>query len=326
MSDPEDSKPDATPPGEPEGGDGGEKQPRQTGEAAAGAPSASPPGDAEVKAAAESGRPAAEGTPPAPAETPAAGEDEEAKKAAAAEAARAKAEAAAKAKAAKEAAEAAKPPWERDPKVPEWQEAGDDPLAAALAAAHGDGLVAARSFAGDLVLDVAPGALCELAADLERSHGFTLLVDICGAHYPDREEGALEVVYHLYSFDENRRVRLKVAVDENGEVPSVVGVWQGANWPEREAWDMFGIRFTDHPDMTRILMWEGFNGHPLRKEFPVEGVDTGAAIYPEYYEDEAGPVAGTGTGWKPAPPPEPEPPAAETADGSPEEGSADPAP
>ncbi len=243
-------------------------------------------------------------------------EDEAAKKAAAAAAAKARAEAAAAAKAAKEAAEAAKPPWERDPVVPDWQEAGDDPLAAALAAAHPEAVLRARSFAGDLVLDVAPTGLRELAADLKRDHGYELLVDICGAHYPDREQEAFEVVYHLYSLKQNRRVRLKVTVGEGTEVPSVMSVWEGANWPEREAWDMFGIRFADHPDMTRILMWEGFNGHPLRKEFPVEGVDTGAAIYPEYYEEEAGPVAGTGTGWKPPPPPEPE--------SSQEEGDAEP--
>jgi NADH-quinone oxidoreductase subunit C len=66
---------------------------------------------------------------------------------------------------------------------------------------------------------------------------------------------------------------------------------------------MYGVSFAGHPDLTRILLWEGFNGHPLRKDFPVEGIDTGAAIYPEYYEEKTGPVAGTGTGWKPAPPP-----------------------
>jgi NADH-quinone oxidoreductase subunit C len=292
MSDREDSKPDVTPPTEPE------ESPRED--------------------AAKAASPAAAGGPAEPA---APAEDEAAKKAAAEAAAKARAEAAAKAKAAKEAAEAAKPPWERDPKVPQWQDAGDDPLAAALATTHGDGLLLARSFAGDLALDVAPGSLRELAADLKRSHGYTLLVDLCGAHYPDREQGAFEVIYHLYSFDQNRRVRLKVKTDEDGEVPSVVDVWEGANWPEREAWDMYGIRFADHPDMTRILMWEGFNGHPLRKEFPVEGVDTGAAIYPEYYDEQAGPVAGTGSGWKPTPPPETEPSAE-----SEEEDSADPAP
>ena len=86
-----------------------------------------------------------------------------------------------------------------------------------------------------------------------------------------------------------------------------MGVWKGANWAEREIYDMYGVRFSEHPDMSRILMWEGFNGYPLRKDFPVEGVDTGAAIYPEYYGDDAGPVAGTGTGWKPPEPPEEEP-------------------
>ena len=320
MSDPEDSKPDAAPPSGPEG-DGVEAQAPRAADPA-GEPGAAPSADAAAKSAVTGEGPADETPAEPPAETPAPApeEDEEAKKAAAAAAAKARAEAAAKAKAAKEAAEAAKPPWERDPQVPDWQEAGDDPLVAAMAAAHGDGRVQGRSFAGDLVLDVAPEALRGVAADLKQRHGYTLLVDICGAHYPDREEGPFEVLYHLYSFDENRRVRLKVLAGEEPEVPSVVEVWEGANWPEREAWDMFGIRFTGHPDMTRILMWEGFSGHPLRKEFPVEGVDTGAAIYPEYYEEEAGPVTGTGSGWKPAPPPEPEP---EPDAASGEEGGAD---
>ena len=65
---------------------------------------------------------------------------------------------------------------------------------------------------------------------------------------------------------------------------------------------MLGITFSGHPNRERILMCEGFNGHPLRKDFPVEGIDTGSAIYPEYYEETAGPVAGSGTGWKPAKP------------------------
>jgi NADH-quinone oxidoreductase subunit C len=90
-----------------------------------------------------------------------------------------------------------------------------------------------------------------------------------------------------------------LATDDETPVPSVVPIWRGANWPEREVFDMYGLRFADHSDMTRILMWEGFNGHPLRKDFPIEGIDTGAAIYPEYYEESAGPVVGTGTGWKP---------------------------
>jgi NADH-quinone oxidoreductase subunit C len=103
-----------------------------------------------------------------------------------------------------------------------------------------------------------------------------------------------------------------VATDEATPVPTVSHVWRAANWPEREVYDMYGVRFAGHPDMTRILLWEGFNGYPLRKDFPVEGIDTGSAIYPEYYEETAGPVAGTGTGWKPAKPPEPSAPAPAT--------------
>ena len=240
----------------------------------------------------ENDKPAAEPSPEA--------ESEEAKAKAAA-AAEAKA-AAAKAKA---EAEAAKPAWQKDPVMPEWVEADDDPLVVEICSAHEESLLAARSFAGDLVLDVRPADIRQVCRTLKESHGYTLLVDLCGAHFPKREDNPLEVIYIFYSLEANRRVRLRVSVAEDVEVPSVTPVFAGANWPEREAYDMFGIRFTQHPDMTRILLWEGFNGYPLRKEFPVEGIDTGAAIYPEFYEETAGPVAGTGTGWKPPEPPAP---------------------
>ena len=240
-----------------------------------------------------------EGEPP---ETPTPA-DPEAEAKAKAEAAAAKAEAAAKAKAAREAAEAAKPPWLRDPATPQWEDASADPLVEALVADHSGTILSAATFAGDLVLTVEPEGLAELADNLKRAHGYRQLVDNFGAHFPDRDDKPLEVIYIVYNHQTNRRVRLKVQVGEGVEVPSLTGVWKGVDWTERETYDMYGIRFTDHPDMTRILLWEGFNGHPLRKEFPVEGIDTGAAIYPEYYGDEAGPVAGTGTGWK-APKPE----------------------
>jgi len=217
-----------------------------------------------------------------------------------------KAAVAAKAKAEREAAEAAKPAWERDPAVPDWQEAEGDSLVDALRASFGDAVLSARTFAGDLVLMVDRASIREVCRSVKEDHGYRLLVDICGAHYPEREAPGFEVVYIAYNFEENRRVRLKVEVEEGVEVPSVIPVWEGANWTEREIYDMFGVRFTDHPDMTRILLWEGFNGHPLRKEFPVEGIDTGAAIYPEYYDEQAGPVAGSGTGWQPPKEEEPE--------------------
>jgi NADH-quinone oxidoreductase subunit C len=249
----------------------------------------------------------------APATPEASAEDEAAAKAKAAAAAKAKAEAAAKAKAAHEAAEAAKEVWERDPVAPEWEEADDDPVTRAVRERHPDSVESARSLAGDLTLEIRRDDIAEVCRTL-KGDGFVLPVDICGAHYPDRESGRFEVVYHLYSFEANRRIRLKVRADEDEPVPSVTAVWVGANWPEREAWDMYGIRFSNHPDLTRILLWEGFNGFPLRKDFPVEGIDTGSAIYPEYYQDDAGPVAGTGTGWKPPEPPQP-PEAPEPAEG-----------
>lgn len=253
-------------------------------------------------------------TPDAPDETKSdrpAEADVDAEAAAKAEAeAKAKA-AAAKAKALAEA-EAAKEPWERDPVAPVFQEADDDELARALKTSFGEAIRAARTFAEELVLEIELEAIQEVGKSLREEHGFTLLVDICGAHYPDREEAPYEVVYHLYNLDQARRIRLKVGARDDIEVPSVVEVWKGSNWPEREIFDMYGVRFAGHPDMTRILMWEGFNGHPLRKDFPVEGVDTGAALYPELYPDDAGPVAGTGTGWKP-PKPKQEEPAPEEA-------------
>jgi len=224
-----------------------------------------------------------------------------------AESAEAKAAAAAKAKAeaaAKRAAvEAAKPPWERDPVTPEWAEADEDPLVEAVRAAHAEAVQSARILAGDLVLEVARGEIRDVCRTLKEAQGYTLLVDLLGAHFPDRAEEPFEVVYILYSLETNRRVRLQVRTAEGVEVPSVTPVFAGANWPEREVYDMYGVRFEQHPDMTRILLWEGFNGFPLRKDFPVEGIDTGAAIYPEFYEETAGPVVGAGTGWKPPEPP-----------------------
>lgn len=204
---------------------------------------------------------------------------------------------------------AEKPAWERDPIVPDWREADDDPLAAALRDALPEAIRSARTFAGDLTLDVERERLADVARELKIKHGFSLIVDLCGADFPDRAP-RFDVVVHLASAAPGRDyrvVRLKVQTDEATPVPTLTGVYRGANWPEREVFDMFGVRFEGHPELTRILTWDGFNGHPLRKEFPVEGIDTGAAIYPEHYGPTTGPVAGTGTGWKPPKPTVPSP-------------------
>ena len=99
---------------------------------------------------------------------------------------------------------------------------------------------------------------------------FNCFVDLCGVDYPEREN-RFEVVYHLLSLHQNVRVRIKVSTDAATPVPSIVDLFPGANWFEREAFDLYGILFADHPDLRRILTDYGFEGHPLRKDFPLTG-------------------------------------------------------
>ncbi|MDE0810277.1 MAG: NADH-quinone oxidoreductase subunit C [Alphaproteobacteria bacterium] len=99
---------------------------------------------------------------------------------------------------------------------------------------------------------------------------FKNMVDLCGADYPDREQ-RLEVVYNLLSVKHNLRIRVKVSTDEETPVPSASQLFMSAEWNEREAWDMYGIFFSDHPDLRRLLTDYGFEGHPMRKDFPLTG-------------------------------------------------------
>lgn len=99
---------------------------------------------------------------------------------------------------------------------------------------------------------------------------FRQLTDITAVDYPDREL-RFEVVYNLLSFTHNQRIRVKLAAGEDTPVPSVTGVFSAADWYEREVWDLFGIFFEDHPDLRRIMTDYGFEGHPLRKDFPLTG-------------------------------------------------------
>ena len=99
---------------------------------------------------------------------------------------------------------------------------------------------------------------------------FKCLVDVCGVDYPERER-RFEVVYNLLSVSHNQRIRVKVPVGENEAVPSVTSVFPSAGWFERETWDLYGVYFSDHPDLRRILTDYGFEGHPLRKDFPLTG-------------------------------------------------------
>jgi NADH-quinone oxidoreductase subunit C len=99
---------------------------------------------------------------------------------------------------------------------------------------------------------------------------FKVLVDITAVDYPERDE-RFEVVYNLLSVALNQRIRIKVTTDETAPVPSVTSVFSTAGWFEREVWDLFGVLFTDHPDLRRLLTDYGFQGHPLRKDFPLTG-------------------------------------------------------
>ena len=100
---------------------------------------------------------------------------------------------------------------------------------------------------------------------------FNFLSDLCGVDYMGREP-RFEVVYHLYSMEHKHRLRMKVSLAESDlSIPSVVSIWRTANWHERECFDLLGITFSDHPDLTRILTPDGFTDHPLRKDFPLRG-------------------------------------------------------
>jgi len=101
---------------------------------------------------------------------------------------------------------------------------------------------------------------------------FEILMDVCGVDYlKTGEKPRFEVVYHLYSVTKNHRVRLRVKVpEEDMAVPTATDLWKSADWHEREAFDMFGFQFTGHPNLKRILLFEGFEGHPLRKDYPME--------------------------------------------------------
>jgi NADH-quinone oxidoreductase subunit C len=145
-----------------------------------------------------------------------------------------------------------------------------------LSERFGAAIVETHDYRGDHTAVVERSALLEVLTFCKGQHDlvFDVLMDLTAVDYvrfPGREDGPrFEVVYHLYSLPFNHRVRLKVNVEEDDPVvPSAVPVWPIANWFEREVWDMFGIRFEGHPDLRRLLMYEEFEGHPLRKDYPI---------------------------------------------------------
>jgi NADH-quinone oxidoreductase subunit C len=145
-------------------------------------------------------------------------------------------------------------------------------LAKHVEAKLGSGVLHHAIAHGELTLTVARGEIVPVLTTLRDDPDcrFEVLIDICGVDYPAREQ-RFDVVYHLLSPRKNQRIRIKLETDETTPVPSVIAVFPGANWYEREAYDMYGIRFAGHPDLRRLLTDYGFQGHPMRKDFPLTG-------------------------------------------------------
>ena len=129
-----------------------------------------------------------------------------------------------------------------------------------------------ESVVGELILWTTPASLTPLLTFLRDNPRcqFNMLVDVCGVDYPEREQ-RFEVVYNLLSLPHNLRVRVKLATDEATPVPSIASLYRTAGWFEREAWDLYGIFFSNHDDLRRLLTDYGFEGHPMRKDFPLTG-------------------------------------------------------
>ncbi|MFP6713133.1 MAG: NADH-quinone oxidoreductase subunit C [Rhodospirillales bacterium] len=145
-------------------------------------------------------------------------------------------------------------------------------LGETIAGELGDMISSREIINGELVLHAQRDSIVKILMFLRDDVNcqFKLLMELCGVDYPEREE-RFDVVYCLLSLTQNMRVRLKLSTDEASPVPSVTGVYSSAGWWEREAWDLYGIYFSDHPDLRRILSDYGFEGHPLRKDFPLTG-------------------------------------------------------
>ena len=148
--------------------------------------------------------------------------------------------------------------------------ADGEAVVAELAKRFPSAVLATGSYRNQFWATVASAQLLDVCRWLkyDPATSFDLLTDVTAVHWPDRPQ-PMEVVYHLYSVARNDRVRLKVPTEDTGPVPSLAGLWQSANWNEREAFDMFGIVFTDHPDFRRILMPDDYTDFPLRKELPL---------------------------------------------------------
>ena len=143
-------------------------------------------------------------------------------------------------------------------------------LGESIKSALGAAVVESVVARGELTIEVTAADLVKAMAYLQGAGEFKILVDLCGVDWPQREK-RFDVVYHLLSLTRNARLRVKAKVGEGESIPSVISVYPAAGWFERETFDMYGVAFSDHPDMRRILTDYGFSGYPLRKDFPLTG-------------------------------------------------------
>jgi NADH-quinone oxidoreductase subunit C len=134
----------------------------------------------------------------------------------------------------------------------------------------GDSILSADDTADFFTLVVASDIIKQLISFLKEKQNFIFLTDLCGIHYPEQEK-ELGVIYHLHNLVENKRIRLKIFVTKaNPQVESIVSIFSGANWMERETFDFYGIDFVGHPNLKRILNVDFMDYHPMRKEYPLE--------------------------------------------------------
>jgi len=144
-------------------------------------------------------------------------------------------------------------------------------VAASVDAFDADAVTGGKYDRGELTIEIAPGKIVSVCGFLKYDQQFIRLSTVTAVDLYPREP-RFEVVYHLHSIERNQRLRLKCRLAGDApQIDSMTGVWRSANWYEREAWDLFGIRFTGHPDLTRIMLPEDWEGHPLRKDYPVTG-------------------------------------------------------
>jgi NADH-quinone oxidoreductase subunit C len=143
----------------------------------------------------------------------------------------------------------------------------DSPMIAKLKGNYGSG-IEALTYAGQNYMVADRSLIPEILQVLRNEEQFDYCVDITAAHYPAREK-QFEVIWVLYSFARNERIRVKTQILDGATLPSSVPIWRGANWLEREVFDMFGIKFDGHPDMKRILLPDGWKGYPLRKDYGI---------------------------------------------------------